>query len=78
MYYLLSMTKCVKWVTWYDLGEKAKTIGENATQSEMTADDAWEKAEEIEVCLVYSCDVYPSQARTVLRGQHNNYCAAQR
>ncbi|XP_078356048.1 laminin subunit alpha-1-like [Oculina patagonica] len=30
------------------IGEKAKDIGENATKSEMVADDAWEIAEDIE------------------------------
>jgi len=36
----------------YHLGEKARDLGENATQSKMVADEAWEIAEEVEVLLV--------------------------
>lgn len=43
-----------KCITLYHLGEKAKDIGENATKSEMVADDAWEIAEDIEVCVVHN------------------------
>jgi len=36
----------------YHLGEEAGDLAENATQSKMMADDAWERAEEVEVLFI--------------------------
>ena len=54
----------LKRVTWCYLGEKTEEIGENSTQSKMVADDAWEKAEEIEVCVVCDAQAISNQDTT--------------